>query len=481
MSSQDRTILLNSQNYVHVLDNNSGVIILIEGPYKGSLDAHKSIYGKIKTKIMLEANQYCIILNPFKDGKILEGVREVRKGPMIFSLHPGEIIEKGIKSAFSLAENQGIYIKNLHSGNVRMELGPKEVILNAEEELYEKILSDKELKALKLDEDYFEEYYAPRIELDESQIIQLIDDEKIRYEIGPKTVFLNPFEHPRVVTLSGDTPKRPDVINTAIIRLGPDFLSDILVLRTKDNAELKIHVRYKWRINIEPENLGKVFLIEDFIGYASETIASIIRGAVAKHNFEDFHSKAADIIKEIIFSDDNLRIFGNGFEIFSVDIKKITPVDPEIAEKLNAAVSSNMDVFVKKTRQQAELDGQRHLIEGEKIIEQQRKELIALENINYEKESIEKAKIEADTEIEKARGIAEAEIMKNDKLIEADVARVSDLIKSLTENSDNYLKLIELEAFNNADSTLIVPEDTKLWLPIENKISSSKIIDLEED
>ncbi|MHA2366127.1 MAG: SPFH domain-containing protein, partial [Candidatus Hodarchaeales archaeon] len=369
------TLLLTKTQYVHVIDNNTGVIRLIEGPFRGSLDANESIYKTIRDKIVLKANQYCVILNPFKENRVLEGEREVRKGPMIFSLYPSEIIEDGIKEAFSLDENQGIYIQNQKTGDVRIEIGPKEVFLDAEEVLYEKDLTEKELTALNLDEEDIDRYMAIRIELDENEIIQLVNNEKIRYELGPKTIFLEPFERPKVLTLSGSTPKRPDVITTAIVRLGPDFLSDILRVRTKDNADLKIHVRYKWRFNVNNENLGLIFSIEDFIGYASETIASMLRGIAARHDFEDFHSNASDIIKETTFAGKGGREFENGFEIFSVDIKQITPVDEDIAEKLNAAISHNMDVYVKKVQQQAELDAQRQLIEGEKVIEEQRQDL----------------------------------------------------------------------------------------------------------
>ncbi|MFW9991538.1 MAG: SPFH domain-containing protein [Candidatus Odinarchaeota archaeon] len=463
------TLLLTKTQFVHVIDNNTGVIRLIEGPYRGSLAANEMIHGKIRNKVVLKANQYCVVLNPLSsEKKVLEGHHEVRKGPVIFSLHPSEIIEEGIQEAFSLAETQGIYIQNQETGEIKLELGPKEVFLTAEEVLYEKHLTDKELDALGLDET---DEMAVRIELDENQIIQLVDDTSVRFELGPKTIFLRPFERPKVLTLSGDTPKRPDVITTAIIKLGPDFLSDILEVRTKDNAELKIHVRYKWRFNVDNADLSKIFSINDFIGFGSETIASMLRGIAANHDFEDFHSNAADIIKKVIFPDGDEKglVFDNGFEIFSVDIKQITPVDPEIADKLQAAISHNMDVYVKKQQQHAEIDAKKQLINGEKIIEQQRKDLIALQSANYEKEVIEKMKIEAEAEIEKAKGLAQAELIKEEKRIQAEVDRVKELIGVLKDKPGNYLRYKELEAFGNVDHSIIIPEETKLWLPVDGK------------
>ena len=40
------------------------------------------------------------------------------------------------------------------------------------------------------------------------------------------------------------------------------------------------------------------------------------------------------------------------------DIKNIAPQDPEIAAQLNQAIKSNMDVYVKKIQQTAELEAE---------------------------------------------------------------------------------------------------------------------------
>lgn len=460
------TILLTKDQYVHILNNNTGQIELIEGPYRGSLKANKSIHGSVRKKHVLRANQYCHILNPFKENKSVIGVREMRKGPLIFSLHPLEKIEYNkILIAFSLDESQGLYIINKRTGDVRLEKGPNELFLNYDERLYFKELTNSEYESLRLDKN-IDKSKGIKIELDENEIISLVEKDSIRYELGPKTIFLAPFERPLVMRLSGETPKVPGVITTAIIRLGPDFLTDILYIRTKDNADLQIHVRYKWRFNIEKDNLRKLFSIDDFIGYASETVASMIRGIAAQHDFEDFHGNSSEIIKSVIFTDKGHLEFENGFDIFAVDIKQITPVDPKIAEKLNAAISSNMDVYVKKVQQQAELEAKRQLIEGEKVIEEQRKELITIQLENYEKETIDKAKIEAETEIEKAKGIAESELVKQAKMTQAEIDRVRGLIESLQNNPDKYLRLIELDAFKKSEKAIIVPEDARIWLPL---------------
>ena len=201
-----------------------------------------------------------------------------------------------------------------------------------------------------------------------------------------------------------------------------------------------------------------MFSIEDLIGYASETIASMLRGIAAQHDFEYFHANSAEIIKSVVFGNQDQREFENGFVIFAVDIKQITPLDPNIAEKLNIAISNNMDVYVKKIQQKAELDAKKQVIESEKIIETQRKELLEIQLANLEREEI-------------AKGRAQVIIANEEKIIQVEKEKIEALIKILQEDSENYLKLMELEAFKTRERAIIVPEDSRLWIPIEHKKS----------
>ncbi|MFW9991539.1 MAG: SPFH domain-containing protein [Candidatus Odinarchaeota archaeon] len=477
-NSDEKTILLTHEHYVHIIDENTGEIRLIEGPARLQLKSHESVHGKgIEKKIVLRSHQYCRILNPIKNGKIQEGEREIRKGPQIFSLYPGEILEYGqIQEAISIAKDEGIYIHDIKDGTVRLELGPKQIFLGAYEELFRKELTDREIKALKLDSDY-PRHKAVSIELYENEVIQLYDREITKVELGPKRVFLQPFERPKVVKLSGNTPKRPGVLIKSKITLSPSFISDILRVRTKDNAVLKLHVRYKQRFNVDPDNLGRIYLISDFVGFATETLASEIREEAAKHNFEEFHTNTYDIIRDLLFPKKEgvrqYREFDNGLEIFSVDIKSITPEDPEIANKLNAAISNNMDIYVQKILQQAELEARQELIKGEKNLEKLRKDLIELKNTNLRDEKIGKTKIDAQAEIVKATGLAEAENIKTEALKKAEVDRVKKMKETLNElDSENYLKLVELQSISKFSKSYIMRSDSKIRIPYTNQKTS---------
>ncbi len=516
-------LLLTKLQYCHVIDNNTGVVKLVEGPYRGSLESNEAIYGKIEDKIIVKEGQYAIILNPY-DGKIKEvkhGDREIRVGPCIFSLHPGEELEfnkvrneyvlvkdtgllmKALRDfengevkrkagdlwivegpthyiphkyesveknvgAISLGRDEGIYIKNIRTGDIRLEKGPKVIMLSPEEELHEKEYTDREWEALELDEYDIETTHAIPLRLLKSEAVMIMSGEDQRVEFGPKTILLGPFERPYIMKISGSTPKKPGVLKIWNVRLGPIFSTDELGLRTKDNAVLNMRLRYKWRFKIDNEHPEKIFAVEDFIGLATETMAGLIREEAANYNFEDFHSKAAEIVKKAIFGEKESYIFEeNGFEIFGIDIKHVCPDDPEIAQQLNNAIKSNMDVYVKKIQQTAELEAERQLIQGKTEIEKSRASLIELEQENLKAKELGIAKITAEAEIEKAKGIAEAIKIKKAAENLSESEKITKIIEALNEKGgDAYIRLQQVLSFMNVDKTVIVPTDSKLFVPM---------------
>ncbi len=199
------TILLNRFDYCFVQDRNTGTINLHEGPCRLQLDSHQELQGKHR-KIRLFDGQFAVVLNPWSAelGDIIEGEREVRVGPCVFSLRPGECLQgKEIQSEFvltcddsllvraektcphpldpetvippgtelviagprkfiphkdilvleqrknlSLSENDGVYVQNDDTGAVRLVRGPDDIFLQHNESLWRKKLTGEEAEAL---------------------------------------------------------------------------------------------------------------------------------------------------------------------------------------------------------------------------------------------------------------------------------------------------------------------------------------------
>jgi major vault protein len=103
---------------------------------------------------------------------------------------------------------------------------------------------------------------------------------------------LGPDEQFTIQSLSGDVPKRPHVIKSLCLLLGPDFMTDVVVVETSDHARLSLKLSYNWHFEYDAQDAEKsaaIFSVPDFVGDACKDIASRVRGIVAAHSFDNFH------------------------------------------------------------------------------------------------------------------------------------------------------------------------------------------------
>lgn len=98
-------------------------------------------------KTVLASNQYCIVENPIdeKTGKPRYGAEELRKGEQSFFLQPGEIISEGsIKQRIVLQDDEAILVKAREEyeghkpGQKWMLKGPMDLIPPREIEIIER-------------------------------------------------------------------------------------------------------------------------------------------------------------------------------------------------------------------------------------------------------------------------------------------------------------------------------------------------------
>ncbi|MFX1236896.1 MAG: hypothetical protein ACFFAS_15790 [Promethearchaeota archaeon] len=530
-----KRMILTEQDYCHMINKRTGEIKLCEGPMRIFLNplSSKAILGQKKNKIILQENQFAIVINPFdnKTQSIHFGDREVRVGPAMFSLHYSERLDNsvpkgteqganGIKKIYvleqnqgliikalkhieqdgitrragdkwivrgpihyiphkseevrslideiSLAEHSGIYIKNTKTGDIRLEQGKKNIMLQPDEELYGKEYTRSEIEAIGLEEN-FDKTIARPLWVLEDEVIKIMSETEQKIVFGPKVIMLQPFERPYTMTISGGTPKGSHSLKRWKLTLSTRFVSDVLDVRTKDNAVLQIRLKYKTRFLVDPNDPDKLFSVSDFIGLATETMAGIIRDESAKHDFEGLHSRAMEIIKKAIFKENDSYIFQeNGFEIFDVDIKEIVPKDAEIAQKMNDAIKSNMAIYVNKLEQNAKIEAERTLIDGKKKIEKEKQELLEIEHENLKEQELILAEIEAEKILKKAQAEAEAIKIKRDAEKVAEVSRIQEIIAAINKDGNNYLKLQQILSLESINKLAIIPTDSHIFLPIKD-------------
>jgi len=331
-----------------------------------------------------------------------------------------EIVEK--RKAIPLDENEGIYVRDIKTGKVRSITG-ESYMLKPNEELWKKELPkvvEELLSKDRTDEEQKERdktrvvtYRAPH-----NSAVQIYDykEKKSRVIFGPELIMLGPDEQFTVISLSGDQPKRPHVIKALSLLLGPDFMTDIVIVETADHARLSLKLSYNWYFEMDKSKIDeahKIFQQPDFVGDTCKAIASRVRGAVASVSFDSFHKNSAKVIRSAVFGTEETGkvktqfIFSsNNLVITNIDIQSVEPVDQRTRDSLQKSVQLAIEITTKSQEAAARQESarleqealgrlERQKIHDEAEAEKSRKSLIQLQAESAAVESTGQATAEA--------------------------------------------------------------------------------------
>lgn len=319
-----------------------------------------------------------------------------------------EVVET--RRQMPLDENEGVYVRDIKKGEVRAVIG-QTYMLEAHEELWEKQLSD-DVEDLLLKQSGGNVYLpvgpdgeagsgrgsgsaaaAAPPSRDKTKVIsfrvphnaavQVYDykHKKQRIIFGPELVMLDPNEQLTTLSLSGGRPKRPDVIKTLCLMLGPDFMTDVVTVETCDHARLQLQLAYNWQFEIDrssAEDVAKIFNVRDFVGDAAKAMASRVRGAVAAETFDNFHKYSARLIRQSVFGSDEDGKIGDRFKfdtnnllITNVDIQAVEPVDDRTRESLQRSVQLAIEITTASQEARAQQEAQCEEEEAKGVLQQQ--------------------------------------------------------------------------------------------------------------
>jgi major vault protein len=481
----------------------------------------------------LNNRQYCVILDPIgADGKPQLGQKKLVKGEKSFFLQPGEKLEKGIQNVYILGEdeglilkcseefkdgetvrspgyrwmirgpceyvapvevevaafrkaipldnNEGVYVRNIKTGQVRAVIG-ETYMLNQDEELWAKelppaveelLLSGKDPLADRAERNKGknaegktrDKTKVVTFRVPHNAAVQIYDykDKKSRVMFGPDLIMLGPDEQFTVLSISGGRPKRPNVIKALCLLLGPDFCTDIVVVETADHARLSLQLSYNWNFQSDgtQECGSKLFSVPDFIGDSCKAIASRIRGAVASVRFDDFHKNSAKIIRSSVFGmDENGKVRdrftfpSNQLNITSVDIQSVEPVDQRTRDSLQKSVQLAIEITTASQEASAKHEAdrleqeargrlERQKIQDEAEAEKSRRQLLELQALSAAVESTGQAKAEAQSRAEAARIEGQAAVQQAQLKSEASSIEAGSELKRLTAAREAETKYI---------------------------------------
>eukprot|EP01105_Mastigella_eilhardi_P013188 TRINITY_DN2997_c0_g2_i1.p1 TRINITY_DN2997_c0_g2~~TRINITY_DN2997_c0_g2_i1.p1 ORF type:complete len:821 (+),score=290.86 TRINITY_DN2997_c0_g2_i1:128-2590(+) len=453
-------------------------------------DVNEQVVGEVKITTLTNRQYTVVLDPVGMDGRSQLGKKELRKGELSFFLKPGERLEAGVQNVYVLGEdealllrakerftegkenvhlpgdrwmvhgaadfippvevevlekrqaipldeNEGIYVRDIKSGRVRAEMGHS-YMLKPNEELWAKelppIVEDLLKKDVRIqggtatdttprDKTRLVTYRAPH-----NSAVQVYDykEKKSRVVFGPQLVTLGPDEHFTILSLSGGKPKQPHLIKSLALLLGPDFMTDIVIVETADHARLSLKLSYNWQFEVKAEDADSadIFQVPDFVGDSCKAIASRVRGTVASYNFDNFHRNSAKVIREAVFggSDKNAFIFkANKLAITNVDIQSVEPVDQRTRDSLQKSVQLAIEITTKsqeatarheaeRLEQEAKGRLERQKINDEAEAEKARKLLLALQAASAAVESTGQATAEARAKAEAAQIEGEASV-----------------------------------------------------------------------
>lgn len=453
---------------------------LLRGEKSFFLQPGESLERGIQNIYVLEEDEGLILrtIESFKDGNVTRqpGDRWMIRGPTEY-VPPVEVEVVTKRKAIPLDETEGIYVRDVKSGRVRMIHG-QTYMLNQDEELWEKDLpktvegllnsgkdplADRSSWRMKnKDTDADMPAPVPRdktravcFRVPHNAAVQIYDyrEKKSRVIFGPELVMLGPDEQFTQLSLSGGNPKKPNAIKAICLLLGPDFCTDTIIIETADHAKLSLQLAYNWNFKVSsasPEDSSKLFSVPDFIGDTCKAIASKVRGAVAQVQFDTFHKNSARIIRASVFDVDEDGKIGesiifpqNNLLITSVDIQSVEPVDQRTRDALQKSVQLAIEITTKSqeamAKQEAERLGQeaqgrleRQKIKDEAEAEKARKDLLELQAKSAAVESTGQAKAEAQSRAEASKIEGEAAVQR--AKLEADASAIK------TESELNRLK-----------------------------------------
>jgi len=251
-----------------------------------------------------------------------------------------------------------------------------------------------------------------------------------RVVLGPELVMLGPDEQFTLIDLSGDVPKRPSQIQSLAMFMGPDFMTDQVVVETSDHARLALKLSYNWHFEFDGKDPEKIFSTPDFVGDLCKAAGSLVRGAVAASSFDEFHKGSTDIIQSAVFGknpdgsiNDKLKFSANNLVVTNIDVQSVEPIDQRTRDSLQKSVQLAIEITTKSqestARHEAERDAQeaqgaleRQRITDESEAEKSRLDLLALQAQSAAVESTGQATAEAKARAEAAKIEGEAEVVQ---------------------------------------------------------------------
>jgi major vault protein len=174
-----------------------------------------------------------------------------------------------------------------------------------------------------------------------------------RVEVGPKNILLEYDEDLEQLNLSTGRPKNTDKLYpTVYLRTENNTVSDVVSVETADHVQVNMKLAYQ--VNFDTAS-GKTFSIENYVKFMCDRVRSILKGTVRAKRVEDFYSNSTEFVRSTLLGPSiegkrkGMNFSENGMRVDDVEVLVVEIADAGIRDLLNLAqqqvVRTNIDLF----------------------------------------------------------------------------------------------------------------------------------------
>lgn len=336
---------------------------------------------------------------------------------------PTEALEVlGEVVAIQLAAKEGVYLRDLQTGAVRLVEGPAALIPDPTQvERVARALEPETAKRWGLPK--FDPSRAPTLSIPPGEAVLLTGTQTREVVRGPAVRVLGFDETLETLTLSTGTPKRDEaLLSTCFLRVEGNKVSDQVRVRTADHVELEVRLSYRVSfVHKDEVDDARWFSVPNYVGLLCDHLGSIVRAAVRQQPIERFHAASAEVIRTALLGEKKgerragREFEENGMTVYDVEVLDVRILDGDVEALLTDAQRTAITSEVARKREQLRLQTEQTKEEVARAIWAAQRETLAVETtLEQARRALQLAKVEAKGEatrleaVGKARAEAEA-------------------------------------------------------------------------
>lgn len=352
--------------------------------------------------------------------------------------------------AVPISDKEGIYVRDIETGRIWTEVGPKSFLPDPTKvEIAYRSLDAETAKLYGVK--HHDSEKAVTIYIPPSFAVLVTAKDKREVVRGPRTRILDFDEDLEVLKLSTGTPKTDEhLLSTCFLLTEGNKVSDMVRVRTGDHVELNIRLSYRVTFTAAPGGGAgneRWFNVKNYVALMCDHLASIVRAAVRGTSIESFHSGGAEVVRKAILGEKHgeekragRRFEENGMWIYDVEVLDLKILDAEVekllADAQKAAISSEVGKKQEELRLAAEK--QKESV-NQQIYQAQMATLAKSVELEASRRALAEAKVRAVAELDKLERVGKA---KN----EAEALEISSTARAAAGSREAELQARMLEA-----------------------------------